>query len=176
MSTAQDRDLPIMIGRDVRPGRQGQHGEGFADVGGVSPDAGDAEPRLVLLREQPLVLALLFLVLRIGELVDAVGNDQAAARRELAPVRPEIVDRPLVLSRPAPAALNEIACFSIALDRADDRRGVGDLDVVPRLNVRGALGEADLDFDVGEVVGDCPGADMEAIVVALIASPARCAL
>ena len=55
---------------------------------------------------------------------------------------------------------------TVAIDSSDDRRGVSDLDVVARLDVWRALREADLDFDVGEVVGDRPSTNVKAIVVA----------
>lgn len=74
-----------MVGGDVRSGLHRQHGEGLAHLRRVAPDAGDAEDRLVLLREQPLVLALLFRLLRIGELVEPVGDDQTAVESELPP-------------------------------------------------------------------------------------------
>ena len=97
MSAVEDRDLSIMVGRDVRARRHSQHGEGLADIGGAPPYAGDAEPGLATLREQPLVLTLFLGLLRIGKLVEAVGDDQAAARRELAVLRAKIVNRPAVL-------------------------------------------------------------------------------
>jgi hypothetical protein len=34
-----------MIGRNVRAGLHGQHGEGIADIIGLSPKAGDREDR-----------------------------------------------------------------------------------------------------------------------------------
>src|SRR5262245_47135919 len=105
-----------MVGRDVRPRRQGQHGEGLAETRHASPDAGDAEPGLAAPGEQPLVLAFLPGVLGVGELVEAVGDDQAASRREIAALRAEVVDGPAVLPRPAPAPLHQLAGAALALD------------------------------------------------------------
>src|SRR5580693_5551879 len=102
MGPVQDRYLSIMIGRDVWAGSHGEHGESLANVGVAPPDAGDAEPGLTALREQPFVLAFLLLVLGIGELVEAIGDDQATARRELATLGAEVVDGPSVLARPTP--------------------------------------------------------------------------
>jgi hypothetical protein len=166
MSTVEDRDLSIMVGRNVSARRHGQHGEGLADIGGAPPYTGDAEPGLATPREEPLVLALFLGLLRIGKLVEAVGNDQAATRRELAVLRAKVVNRPAILARPAPPTLNKLTRFTIAIDRSDDRRGVSDFNVIAWLDVGRALREADLDFDVGEVVGDRPGTNVKAIVVA----------
>ena len=55
----EDGDLAIMVRGDVRSRLHRQHREGFADIGVGAPDTGDTEPGLALLREQPLVLALL---------------------------------------------------------------------------------------------------------------------
>src|SRR5262245_41467312 len=106
MSTIENRDLSIMVGRDVRARRHGQHGESLADIGRAPPYTGDAEPGLATHREQPLVFALLLRVLRIGKLVETVGDDQATTRRELAILRAKVVNRPAIVPWPAPPALN----------------------------------------------------------------------
>jgi hypothetical protein len=49
-----------------------------------APEAGDAEPVFARLGEQPFGLALRLRVFRRGEFVEAVGDDQAAAAREIA--------------------------------------------------------------------------------------------
>jgi len=163
-----------MVGRDVRARRHGQHGERLADIGTFPPDTSDAEPGFAALGEEPLVLALLLRVLRIGKLIEPVSDDQTATRRELAVLRAEVVNRPAILPWPAPPALNKLTRFTIAIDSSDDRSGVGDLDVIARLDVWRALRKADLDFDVGEVVGDRPGTNVKAIVVAY-SRPTCCA-
>lgn len=72
-----------MIGRDIGPRLHRQHGEGFADFRRVTPDSSNAEDRLVLLYEEPLVFSLLLGAYRIGELVEAVRDDEAPVLREL---------------------------------------------------------------------------------------------
>lgn len=73
----EDDDLAVMVRRNIRPRLHRQHGEGLAHLRRLAADAGDAEDRLLLLGEEPFVLALLFRILGIGKLVEAVGNDQA---------------------------------------------------------------------------------------------------
>jgi hypothetical protein len=75
----------------------------------------------------------------IGELVEAIRNDQATIAGELTAIRAEIVDRSLVLAWPTPAALHEVSFARHAFDRADDWSHVGGLDVLASLNrARGA--------------------------------------
>jgi hypothetical protein len=70
------------------------------------PDAGGAEPRLPTFGEQPFVLALLPLFLGIGELIEAIGDDEAAAGRELTPLE-RSSDRREELSRYARSGLGD---------------------------------------------------------------------
>jgi hypothetical protein len=97
-----------VIWQDVRPRLHREHGEGLAHLRRFAPNAGNAEDRLILLCEQPLVLALLLRILGLGELVKAIGDDQATVGIELSALRPEILDRSLVRTRPAPAPLHEL--------------------------------------------------------------------
>jgi hypothetical protein len=94
----EDSKLATIVRRDVGPGLYRQHGDGFSDIFCWAARCPLCRTRLALFREQPLVLPLLLLVLGIGELIEAVGDDEAAAARELA----EIIDRLSVLARPAP--------------------------------------------------------------------------
>src|SRR5579862_602449 len=160
-----------MVRRYVGPGLHRQHGEGFADIFVGPPDSRDAEPGLALLGEQPLILPLLLLVLGISELVEAVGDDEATPCRELPTVRTEIVDGLPVRPRPAPSALHEVARAALTVDRPDDRRRIGDLDVVTRLDVGRALREADLDLEVCEILQDRRRLHLQSIVVAHAALP-----
>ena len=84
MPAIEDGDLAIMVRGDVRSRLHRQHREGFADIGVGAPDTGDTEPGLALLREQPLVLALLLRAVGIRELVEAVRDNETTAARELA--------------------------------------------------------------------------------------------
>jgi hypothetical protein len=78
-------------------------------VGGFKSEGWATSPGIrTLPREQPFVLALLLRIGRIGELIEAVRHDQSALRSELAPIRFEVVDRPLVL-RPAPPPLDQVS-------------------------------------------------------------------
>jgi hypothetical protein len=61
-------------------------------------------------REKPLGLALLLGVLGRGELVEAIGEDEAAVRCERAPFRLEVVDR-----APLPPPLRTIGAVSLIL-------------------------------------------------------------
>lgn len=90
------------------------------------PDARDAEPVMILHREQPFVEPLVFWARdgRVGELVEAVSQNQAAIRFELAPLGPEIIDRLPVIARPAPAPIDQFAHAPLAFDAAHDRRHV----------------------------------------------------
>src|ERR1700733_7554797 len=90
------------------------------------PYARDTKPGLALLGEEPLVLPLLLFVGRVRELIESVRDDQATAGVELASLRSKIVNRPTVLSRPAPPPLHEIAYVRLAVDHPHDRRRVGD--------------------------------------------------
>src|SRR6185437_14387315 len=148
----EDGDLPVVIGLDVRAGRQSQHGEGFADRLVETPEPGDAKPGLAYLGEQPLVFSLLLFVSRIGELVEAVGGNEAASGREFAALRAEIVHRLAVRPGPAPTPLHQVARLRLAPNRAHDRRGIRDSDILARLDVRLALGEADFDSGLRETV------------------------
>src|ERR1700733_4604896 len=130
------------------------------------PYARDTKPGLALLGEEPLVLPLLLFVGRVRELIESVRDDQATAGVELASVGSKIVNRPAVLSRPAPPPLHEIAYVRLAVDHPHDRRRVGDLDVLTRLDVGRAFGEADLDLEVREVLEDLRRFHLQAIVVA----------
>src|SRR5436305_287815 len=98
-----------MIGRDILAGLHRQHGERLADFRMRSPDAGDAEPGMVLHREQPFCLALLARFERRRELIETVGRNEAAVRSELAALGAEIIDRPPILARPAPSPIDELA-------------------------------------------------------------------
>lgn len=63
------------------PGSIVSIGERFADVRRVAPDAGNAEDRLVLLHEQPFVLALLPLLGGVGEFVEPIGFGGGSCQR-----------------------------------------------------------------------------------------------
>src|SRR5690606_18733983 len=142
--TLQDHDLTVMVWRHIQTRRHGQHGECFADLRMGTPDTSNTEDGLVRLREQPFVLPLLRRILWVGELVEAVGNDKASVRCEVATFRPELIDGPLVRARPTPPPLNEFGRGGI-LDKTNDRPSVGDLDVVTRLQIRNTHAEANLD-------------------------------
>lgn len=128
-----------MIGRNVGAGVHRQHCEGLPYVLSLPPDAGDTEEALAPLGEEPLVFALLSLLIGIGEFVKAIRYDQAPVRGELPALGAEIVDWPLVLPWPAPAPLHQVAFAAHAINRVDDWRDIGDLAVIARLDVRGAL-------------------------------------
>lgn len=121
-----------------------------------APDARNAEDELAGLSEQPLVLPLLRRILGIGEFVEAIGNDQASVRRELAAFRPEVVDRPLVLARLAPAPLNQFGFSWFTRHAADNRTEIGDLDIIAGLQIRNALTEAYRDLKVGKLLDGRP--------------------
>lgn len=161
----EDDDLPVVVRRDIRARLHRQHGERLPDVIRLAPDAGDAKNWFVLLCEQPLVLALFPFFRWIGELVEAVRNDQAAIGVEVASVGAKIVHRPFVL-RPAPAALHQFRLVSRAVDRSYDRTYVGDLDVLSRLQVRGTFAEADLDLQVREILDDRGHVHHQPIIIA----------
>src|SRR3546814_11859417 len=95
----------MMIRRDVGPAIHREQRERLA-VLIFAPDACHAEPAIALQREEPFIEALLRLVGRIGEFVEAVAQDQAAMRRKIAPFRPEIIDGLARRSRPAPPPLD----------------------------------------------------------------------
>jgi hypothetical protein len=137
-SRREHDDRAVVIGCDIRRRLAGEHGEGLAHRGIVAPQAGDSEPRRAVEREQPLVLALRFRIAVLGELVEAVSEDQAAAAGEAAPFRTEIVDRLAAGSRPGPAALDQLG--SAGLVQTDNRRAVGDADVGARFEVGNAFG------------------------------------
>lgn len=141
-----------MVGSDVRPRFHRQHGERLADVLGLAPDAGNGKDGLAGLAEQPLVLPLLLRVGRRGELVEAIGDDEAAVGRELAALGAKIVDRLSGRARPAPPTLDELAGATLAFDAPDDRRCIGDLDVLARLDVGSPLGKPDFDLQVLELL------------------------
>ena len=130
----EDDDLPIMVWRDVGPGRHRQHREGLAASVGALRQMPAMQnigsPRLV---NSHLSLRFFFLSAGLGKLVEAVGDDEAAAGGELAPFGAEIVDGLSFLPRPAPSPLHQISGVAARLDRPDDRRGIGDLDVLARL-------------------------------------------
>src|ERR1700710_2342390 len=132
----------------------------------LAPNSRDAEDRLVLFREEPLVLALFLFVRWIGEFVEAVGDDEAATGSKLAAVRAEIVDGIPVRPRPAPSPLHQIAGVRIAVDRAYDWRHIRDLNVLARLDVRRPFGEADLDLEVSELLENYRGLHFQSIIVA----------
>ena len=126
----EHRDLAMMIGRDVRTGLGGQHGEGLARPRVVRHRPAMQNQSRPAHREQPPVLALVGARrLGRGEFVEAVGDDQAAAALveigELAPVGAEIVDRLAARPGPAPAPLDELG-RAVAGVPAQDRRPVGD--------------------------------------------------
>src|SRR6185369_5499371 len=104
-------------------------------------------------REQPAVLALLLGIARCGELVESVGDDQAASGGKLAAVRAEIVYRLAALSGPAPPPHDKIEA---AVVRAHDRGRIGNPDV-GRLEVRCALRKAEVDLLLAEQPGDFVG-------------------
>src|SRR3546814_10305529 len=66
----------MMIRRDVGPAIHREQRERLA-VLIFAPDACHAEPAIALQREEPFIEALLRLVGRIGEFVEAVAQDQA---------------------------------------------------------------------------------------------------
>ena len=71
-----------------------------------------------------------------------------------------------VLSGPAPAPLHQVAGVRLALDRAHDRCRVRDLDVLSRLDVGLALGEADFDLELGKAIEQRRRSGQQSIVVA----------
>ena len=84
MLAIEDGDLAIVVRGDVRAKLHRQHRQGFADIGIGSPDASNTEPWLVFLRKQPFVLALLFRVVGVCELIKAVRDYKTTAACELA--------------------------------------------------------------------------------------------
>src|SRR3546814_12033162 len=94
----QWNDLMMMIRRDVGPAIHREQRERLA-VLIFAPDACHAEPAIALQREEPFIEALLRLVGRIGEFVEAVAQDQAAMRRKIAPFRTEKIGRAAVRER-----------------------------------------------------------------------------
>src|SRR3546814_1043177 len=81
-----------------------------------------AEPAIALQREEPFIEALLRLVGRIGEFVEAVAQDQAAMRRKIAPFRTEIIDGLARRSRPAPPPVDELSKLRSLAASHDDRK------------------------------------------------------
>src|SRR4051794_10652136 len=77
----QNDDLAVVVGRDVGAGLHGQHGETL-----LADKTRDAEELVVGGGEQPFGLGSLV----AGELVEAVGRDQAATVREAPAVRAEV--------------------------------------------------------------------------------------
>src|SRR6202020_2975475 len=84
----------------------------------------------------------------IGELVEAIRNDQATIAGELTAIGAEIIDRSLVLAGPTPAALHEVSFAAHAFDRADDLSDIGDLDALASLYVWRAFAETNFDLEV----------------------------
>ncbi len=154
-----------MIGCDVRSWFHRQHREGFSDARGLAPDAGDAKDPFVPFGEQPLVLALLLRIRRFGELVESVGDDQAAVGVELAAVGTEVIDRPLVLG-PTPSTVNKLRFLAAAIDRAHDWTHIGDLDVFARRKIGRTLAKTDLDLEMGEVRDDRCHVHHQPVIVA----------
>src|SRR5205085_12429722 len=119
-----------MVACDVRPRLRCQHGVGFTDFVVRAPQARDAKPWLVLLGEEPLLLACPFAAFSIGvvgELEEAIGDNKAAPTRELAPFRPEVEDRLAPKPRPTPSALHEFGCTGLTHAWADNRSGLTNL-------------------------------------------------
>jgi hypothetical protein len=113
-----------MVGRDVRARLHRKHREGFADIFVGAPYAGDAEPGLTPLGEQPLVLPFLLLVLGIGEFVETVGDDKAAAGRDSEPAaRRQKSARSADWLNQNWAAPLEMSLESNSLPRPNARRG-----------------------------------------------------
>lgn len=75
VGAVEDHDPAIVVRRDVRSGHRSERGECFTHVG-VPPDTDDAEPPLASFREQPFVLAFFLRVFVVGELVEAIGDDE----------------------------------------------------------------------------------------------------
>lgn len=69
-----------------------QHGEALTDLQRLTPDSGNAEDPLIRLSEQSFLLALLFRILGVWELAEAVGDNQAAVRIEFPILRAKIID------------------------------------------------------------------------------------
>jgi hypothetical protein len=100
------------------------------------------------LGEEPFVLSLFSFFDWIGELVEAIRNDQATIAGELTAIGAEIIDRSLVLAGPTPAALHEVSFARHAFDRADDWSDIGDLDVLASSYVWRAFAETNFDLEV----------------------------
>lgn len=82
-ASGQNDNLPFVI-RRARPGRRRHHREGA-----ILDNARDPEPRLARHREKPL--GLFALHHGVGELIEAVGRDQATSRvGEKTTVRAEV--------------------------------------------------------------------------------------
>ena len=91
----EHRHLTAVVGGDVGSRLDRQHREGLADLRGGAKQPGDSDRAAIGIAEQPAVLSLLLGGGRCGELVEAVGDDQAASTRKLAAFRAEA---PIVLS------------------------------------------------------------------------------
>src|SRR5260221_12130020 len=96
-----------MVGSDVETRLGRQHREGFPSSGVVPEQACNAEQPTARLCEQPPALALLLRIGGSGELVEALGKDQAAPARGPAAVGAGNIDPPSPPPRPAPAAGDE---------------------------------------------------------------------
>lgn len=155
----------MMIGLYVRTSIHGQHREGFAQRT-VPPDASDTEPLIVGHREKPFVQPLLFGIEWIGELVEAVGQNETAVCAELSAFSPEIIDRLAVPARPAPSAVDQFANTALAFNTADDGSHVGHPDVLARRNIRRALRHVDLDLEALEILGNRGNVDQQPVVIA----------
>jgi len=130
LTPVEDDHLSVVDGRDVRPGRTGEHSENSGAVLDRTPNARDAEPILPSLRESPLGLR----IAGPGEFIKMRSGHQASTVRKAAPLRAHVDDgRAFGASgRKAPFELHELRPI---LGGPDDGGPIGWPDIIPRFEV-----------------------------------------
>ena len=131
-----------------------------------APEAGDAEPVLIRLGEEPLVLALGFRIGGFGEFVDAIGYDEAPALGELPSVRAIIIDRLPASSRPAPAPNDQLRCALFFGRSTDDCVRIGDPDALKGREVWQTFRKAKGNADLAPILPYLPERDIAPLFVA----------
>ena len=158
----EQRDLAVVVRRDVVSGRNRQQGERLTDFGIAPHQPGNGEFARRL--EAPAVLALLLRIARRGEFVKCVGEHEAAVAREFAAVRAHIEHRLAPRRRPRPAPLDQLRNAAVAVE-LHDRRALGDPHVA-RLEVGDAFRKFERDLVLGEEPADGVDVLIERVEVA----------
>ena len=159
-----------MVGRNVRIGLDGEHGEGLSIRIG-KPEASNAEPWLVSQPKRPLRLpgALKRVWRGRGELVEGLRRDQAPAAGEAPAFAAEVEHRLAGWSGPAPAELHQLS--ATVSGAAYDQSHVADPHVIARLQVRQSGRKAQRNTYLAKGRCDLVGAEPERVVVADVDGP-----